>query len=768
MIETSARYKEFVYSADYARHFLPEIILKVIDTAARDLGSYSVNTEAFYSKLSQLVDENFNGTFTFGTLEDFQFLLNGTKNIMRRDITGQFGYCAEFMSNKDGVFDTPVVLTCKYSNKVTMIGRTLIFDTNYDSVPAHIKLEYYSTGLLIHTNEITDNTSYIVTIADGVDAYDEVIISFYSTTHPFRRIHLVEDIPGIYFSYGENEVVSVDVNQSISIFSNEILAGEVIFQVENAKKTLDILNPEGFEKYLRQRQPVEINFVMVFPDNSIERVPIGLLTLTEWKSQKGALTAQFTARDGIASLSMTEYIKGTFPKTPISLYEYAEQVILDAGIEDYKIDSEFRNIYTTAPLPIGYHKELLRLIAQAGQGVVVPTTGGGVHVRFISPLVVSINQVKNPAFDNNFTNWTQTGFTLTSKYIYTSKQSALSSTGELKQTIDVIEGNKYFIRLFVYTDTAISAGSFIVYANNTAISANLANANLRVNDWNTIAAVWEADSTSLALRIECENCALYVDAFQALNLTTMYGIGNEPDVNWCVQNIRYFDSSLSVPGRRQTAAVDELTYGIIFDAPEITTIEPVASVETNIYSYDTEAEVSEIYKGQRYVSGTETFNIKFSKPAKDYTIKLSYVDAGASGTPTLVDSKQYAQAAELRVTAVGNVQILVEGKAVMVDTSTLKVDSSMDKSLLATAKGQTIDNKLITSKSVAEDVTAFAIYWYNGRYSYNFDWRQNPAIQLYDPVIVHDDFERNNTVLITERNIDYNDGVLSGSSRGVC
>ena len=140
MIETSARYKEFVYSADYARHFLPEIILKVIDTAARDLGSYSANTEAFYSDLSQLIDENFDGTFTFGTLEDFQFLLNGTKRIMSRSIAGQFGFCAEFMSNEEGIFDTPVVLTCKYSNKVTTIGRTLIFDSNYDSVPAHIKL----------------------------------------------------------------------------------------------------------------------------------------------------------------------------------------------------------------------------------------------------------------------------------------------------------------------------------------------------------------------------------------------------------------------------------------------------------------------------------------------------------------------------------------------------------------------------------------------------------------------------------------------------
>ena len=35
MIETSEKYKEFVYSQVYARHFLPEIVLKVIDAAAR-------------------------------------------------------------------------------------------------------------------------------------------------------------------------------------------------------------------------------------------------------------------------------------------------------------------------------------------------------------------------------------------------------------------------------------------------------------------------------------------------------------------------------------------------------------------------------------------------------------------------------------------------------------------------------------------------------------------------------------------------------------
>ena len=99
MLETSARYKEFVYARDYARHFLPEIILKIIDVAARGLGAYVASDEAYYSRISQLTDENFNGAFTWGTLEDFQFLLAGTKGIMPVQPSGQLGLCTERMSD---------------------------------------------------------------------------------------------------------------------------------------------------------------------------------------------------------------------------------------------------------------------------------------------------------------------------------------------------------------------------------------------------------------------------------------------------------------------------------------------------------------------------------------------------------------------------------------------------------------------------------------------------------------------------------------------
>ena len=121
----------------------------------------------------------------------------------------------------------------------------------------------------------------------------------------------------------------------------------------------------------------------------------------------------------------------------------------------------------------------------------------------------------------------------------------------------------------------------------------------------------------------------------------------------------------------------------------------------------------------------------------------------------------------LKVRATGNVQIIVTGKKVTQSTSTYRVDADIEPSLVADAIAKSIDNELITYRAIAENVTSFATYWYGRRYRYDFDWRQNPAVELLDTITVHDDFDRNNGVYITDRELEYNNGVLSGNSKGV-
>lgn len=777
MLVTSERYREMVYSRDFARHFVPEIIMQIIDTKARELSSYIASSEAYYSKLSQLKNEVFEGGFVYGTLEDYQFLLAGKHRIMPLGTLPnvECGWCAEDMSDENGNFSPPLELVCNYTSTVITVGRVYYFDQNYDSVPKDFDLEYYRKGLLIQTAEIRGNESYVCTSSVGVRNYDQLIMRVYSTTKPYRRVHIVEDIPGVYLTYGREQVVSLSLNQSIDVFAKELISGELDFQIENAEKTLDILNEEGFEQYLQRRQPVDVNLVMVFPDNTEERVPLGKMKLIDWTSQKGALTASFTARDSIDQLTLDEYVKGVFPKGTASMYELAEAVLKDAGVTDYEIDIELMNIYSTAPLPIGTHKELLRLISQASQSVVLSTISGGIHIKYISPLISCTNFLLNPAFDNDWTSWpTHTNCAFSQEYIYTGKQSVQLNTGaELIQSTAVYKGHKMYVRFYACPpDDTMSGSGTYMYLNGVAQTADLANANLQPFQWTMLSTIFEPESTSLELKLTNAASRILVDGFMCIDLTVTYGAGKEPDIDWCDRNIRFFTTQLLVPKYTGAPAVDSFDYSILIDSPEIKTAEAVKSVETNIYSYVVAAEESEVYKGARFVAGTEEFTIKFSSPAKDCKLEVKSLDSlgnpTSTNTATILHSELYAQAATIKVLANSEVQILVTGKAVTIETSQFKVDASLDRNLVADAKAETVDNRLITNKLLAEDITSYAIYWYTRKYEYDFDWRQNPAIEVYDTVQVYDDFGKNNNVLMTERNLEYQDGYLGGSSKGVC
>lgn len=778
MIPTSAAYKQAVYNtgdyANYARHFIPYVLLKIIDTKARESCSYSSENQAFYSDTAQLIDGVLEGSFDYGTLEDGQFLLNSKQRLMPDSSlkAGQYGYCSEAMSDADGVCN--ISITCVYTQPVTTVGRVFYFDKNCDSVPEEFTLRYYKTGVLLQTVNVTGNAAYMYTSNIGVTNYDMLVIQFTKTSKPYRRIHLIEDIPGVYVEYDSTSVISITLAQEVDLFSEELIAGEIDIVVENVSKALDILNPSGYEKYLQRRQPIEIYFKLVFPDETTEAIPVGKMYLVDWKSSKGALSATFTARDAIDTLTLDEYIKGVFPATTASLYELAEDVLIDAGVTDYIIDTELQNIYSSAPLPIAMHKDLLRMIAQAGQSVVLPTQTGGIHVKFVSPLVVSLNNISNSSFESDFTDWTNTGCTLNTAYTYEGKQSCVVSAGNsLSQSITLTAGHIYYMRTYALVTTALSTGSIYVRIADNNVSVNFTEANLATDKWTALSGMYTAaeDTTAVFDIVNTAAGTVYIDSFMLIDLTTTYGSGKEPTNDWCDTNIRFFTTQLAIPRAVEPAAVDTFDYPILLETPEITLSAPVKSVETNIYNYSLESTTSEIYSGIRSIHGTEEFTVKFDATAKNCTITAVSVDSSgtptATNTATLISSTCYAGAAKLKVSASSDVLITVTGYKANIKTTQYRVDNNMDNTLVADANAKTIDNKLITNKMLAEDVTSYAVFWYSRRYNYEFEWRQNPAVENLDTIVVYDGFDKNNAICLTERNIDYVDGVMGGSSKGV-
>lgn len=774
----SDEYKQAVYNkgpyALYARHFIPQATIKLIDVTALGGGSYTSSSEAFYSRITQLQEEGTVNNVLWGTLEDFQFLCNSTAVLMPDDTEAltnnhNHGYVSETMSNGDGVFTEDLYVDVRYLTQKSSIGRTITFDDKYDSVPSSFDIIYYRGGVEIARDEIRNNTSYVVTSRLGVTRYDRVVVMFYETTRPYRRVHWLNDFPGITITFTGQDIISVNVNQSVDVYGEEIITGETDIVLSNMNQLLDILNQNGFEKYLQKKQPVDLQFTLIFPEDTSEVVSLGTWYMFSWNASQGVLQGSFTLRDSLDKLSQETYIKGTLPSAPRSLYSMAEEVFQDLNITDYMIDDELKSIYSTACLPLESHRELLRMIAQAGCSVVLATPSGGYHIKYIAPFVHVTNKLNNSIFANNASGWTLTGETSTEYFARGLYSAKLTPNTYLRQTVTIIKGHVYYMRLFMLSlvDLSADSGSGGVYVGATQVSPGFESVSRSLEDWHDFGFQFTpaANGTYMDIRNNFSNSAFYVETPMLVDLTEIYGAGNEPTTEWCDSNLYSFINDGYVPQAVEPSAIEEWDYSIQTQTPGIEITSPVKAIEAQIFHYEAASETSEIYKGTINITGTQTVDIKFGKIAKNCTIEIT----GPDGVETsLVSSVIYAQAATLKIRSNGEVQIIITGNEVVSTESTYRLTSTDDMTLeSADAETQEISNPLVTDMDLAKRLSSYAAYWYARRYAYSISWRQNPAIEVLDVVKVHDDFKNNRNVLLTENDLTYNTGVLSGSSKGV-
>lgn len=77
----------------------------------------------------------------------------------------------------------------------------------------------------------------------------------------------------------------------------------------------------------------------------------------------------------------------------------------------------------------------------------------------------------------------------------------------------------------------------------------------------------------------------------------------------------------------------------------------------------------------------------------------------------------------------------------------------------------TIDNPLISSLGIAEDVAAWLLVQLNKRFLYDINWRMNPAQEVGDGITVEDVFGINKIITLTRQEFEFN-GTLSGKTGG--
>lgn len=163
--------------------------------------------------------------------------------------------------------------------------------------------------------------------------------------------------------------------------------------------------------------------------------------------------------------------------------------------------------------------------------------------------------VQNGSFDTGVTGWLNAQYDAARKCTYVVSEDG--NAVHIVQTVQMISGHKYYLRGNFMREE--SPGEYSgndecdlvrAIANRESFNINLRPETIAPDGvWHTKSAIDTVEITGeWDLRIYTYgNKRLYTDSLLLVDLTAAWGIGNEPDIEWCDKFIGYFTGIASIP-----------------------------------------------------------------------------------------------------------------------------------------------------------------------------------------------------------------------------
>lgn len=318
----------------------------------------------------------------YGTMELNQWLLDGSASILPD--TGPYtsaGYVSNAFCD-----DGDPVLTIKLGSVHTQLiqGITIIWSTEYNEFPTRFSVTAMRGNTTVASRTVTNNNSTTSTVALDIQNYDSVVIKAFDWCLPQRRARIEQVVLGIYVTYTKADLMQFSHTQSGCLVSGELPKNSITFALNNASGVWNPLNPDGYVKYLAERQQVKVRYGFDI-DGNVEWIKGGTFYLSEWNTPSNGMTATFTARD------MLEFIMDS-PYNGIrqgTLYDIVSAAVSEADLPyDTKvyIDPSLKN--TTADFTADNRNytqaEIIQLAANAGCCIIHQDRDGVLRIQPMS------------------------------------------------------------------------------------------------------------------------------------------------------------------------------------------------------------------------------------------------------------------------------------------------------------------------------------------------------------------------------------------------
>lgn len=371
-------------------------------------------------------------------------------------VSNEYATCEEDYSRVDGkMFFTPTAAKKYFSGIITdEIDGSITFSfqgsTDFDIRGLTIDFsDCYPTEFTItndaETKTYTNNARTFRT-EDTFDGTSFLTITPISMVHGNNRLRIYGLLCGVSVSFTNNDLITYSEKNYVSPISETIPSNDVTFTVDNQDLYYCPDDPESAIAYLEEGQEVAVKFGYDIDDNGtvewLDPIPTYLKT---WKADE--YTATFTSTDRFDTMSDI-YYKGMYREEGITLYDLAEDVFEDAGIEDYHIDYYLKDITVYNPLPPVSHTEALQIIANAARSTLYEDKDK--VMRIATNFVPSVTASSDNATDyshteniliTNVTNYAEMSYNYTTAEGVMLFGNPLGDTGYISEEIADANGN---------------------------------------------------------------------------------------------------------------------------------------------------------------------------------------------------------------------------------------------------------------------------------------------------------------------------------------
>lgn len=353
MIKSSAAYQAAI-TGDARRILLRAII----DLISPDIvyGAGETSGQLPWSQLAQIHDKVFDTPAKYATLEHNRWMLDGTFGIFpdqAADVTGQVAYIGDALAGADGSFATSPWVELQFSGVSVLQACSVYFpDDEYDGLPLDFTVEVKQGGTAYYSKSFTGNQAASVALSGfTVNNPDAIRVTVSKWSLPYRRMRLVEIVPGIYEQWDNNIIAEFSVKQQGNVACTALPYGTCTLKMDNLSRRFEPRAKDGLFQSIEERQGIDISIGVRLPDGTddYKRVGIYYQYSRGWRTGDNGLTMQWDLVDIIGLLASREFLP---PSTlPTTLAGWIAALVGQLGVNfagRYTVDPNYSGVAVTA------------------------------------------------------------------------------------------------------------------------------------------------------------------------------------------------------------------------------------------------------------------------------------------------------------------------------------------------------------------------------------------------------------------------------------